>query len=576
MARKRLSEHFNTQDIIKAILRVDEEYTRDTVGIANRFKRKTILETCKALYDFALNFPYKEDEQRENDEGPWQWVRNPKRLINGEPSDCKSFSVFIGGVLKNLGIDYIYRFASYDGQALGHVYVVALDENGKGIILDPVYQICETGKKGFLNEKPYKFKRDIKMKGLYIGSVKARLGSTASAQDVATLRAKYYPPIAKMLSYLAMNIRAFLNMQGQTFGLGLIEAVKLDIQANPTKILIYNAFANGYLEGKYTWSQTIQNLANAISYAPPASVGNVWDSIRSAVDSVGDFFKNVGDKAGDVFRSFTDWSGKQISSAAEAAQSAAEYVGNKVQQVGVWAQDGAKDFLKDPHAFLQKEGQQAWSNVKKGLLSGPRIAYLALLQTNFRGWGTNLYNKSFDPALKQKIVDKWESLGGNFSELESAYTTGAHVEVRNVGQGPEGVLKVGNPAAVAAPVVGTAAAAPVITAFAGIMAAVASVAAIVKDNIEKGKMLKENLEDSTKDIEKLLNEAKSKFPNETANADEEYNKFLREQANYAANGDPDAVKGGKALQENNNTMLYLGLLAAGVAGVFYFTNKRKR
>lgn len=124
----------NTTDIIKTILWADAqpEHRNDLKDFAGQFRERDIEKT---LYNV------------------WKWVRqNVKYVLDplGEqniksPSaaykftgDCKSRSLFITSVLKNLGIPYAYRFASYTGAyPYTHVYVIAKPRNGHSYIMDP-------------------------------------------------------------------------------------------------------------------------------------------------------------------------------------------------------------------------------------------------------------------------------------------------------------------------------------------------------------------------------------------------------------------------------------------------------
>lgn len=65
----------------------------------------------------------------------------------------------------------------------------------------------------------------------------------------------------------------------------------------------------------------------------------------------------------------------------------------------------------------------AWSKTKTGALAAPRGAYLALLSINAFGWAT--YLNALLKANPQKLKDKWNSLGGNFTDLKNIIAKGA-------------------------------------------------------------------------------------------------------------------------------------------------------
>lgn len=69
-----------------------------------------------------------------------QKIKSPAQLIADGTGDCKSYSVFIGSVLKNLGIKYVYRYADYDrDNDVNHVYIIAHPYNSKPIVIDAVH-----------------------------------------------------------------------------------------------------------------------------------------------------------------------------------------------------------------------------------------------------------------------------------------------------------------------------------------------------------------------------------------------------------------------------------------------------
>jgi len=71
-----------------------------------------------------------------------------------------------------------------------------------------------------------------------------------------------------------------------------------------------------------------------------------------------------------------------------------------------------------------------WRGVKKVTLAVPRGAYLALVSLNVFGLGTKLWKAAFNEdgsyyqPGQQKVRDRWYSLGGDWSNLESAIKKG--------------------------------------------------------------------------------------------------------------------------------------------------------
>lgn len=146
---------YETRDIIKAILEADKTAHRDTKLFAQNLRYTNLEDLSKQLFDFLLyQIKYEEDELGA------QLVKKPNALWHLRKGDCKSFSLFTGSVLKNLGIPYSYRFVSYNRPDIfTHVYVIAHGK-GRNVLIDAVY-------KKFNEQKPFKYKKDFLMKGLH-------------------------------------------------------------------------------------------------------------------------------------------------------------------------------------------------------------------------------------------------------------------------------------------------------------------------------------------------------------------------------------------------------------------------
>lgn len=120
--------NFDTQDIVNNILIADARSYKETRLLANKFSKNDLYKLWKFV---KSNIRYKEDRAN-------QIVQHPAKLWKDKKGDCKSFSVFIGTILKNLGIPYTYRFVAYKPGDVTHVYVVATVD-GTPIILDAVH-----------------------------------------------------------------------------------------------------------------------------------------------------------------------------------------------------------------------------------------------------------------------------------------------------------------------------------------------------------------------------------------------------------------------------------------------------
>lgn len=99
-------------------------------SIAQKFKGVTEIDTCKNIFDFLKN-----DIRYVADAGH-QKVKLPSALLREKVGDCKSFSLFTGAILSNLGIGWKYVLVSYrEDPTPTHIYVVT----DSGIIIDAVF-----------------------------------------------------------------------------------------------------------------------------------------------------------------------------------------------------------------------------------------------------------------------------------------------------------------------------------------------------------------------------------------------------------------------------------------------------
>ncbi len=162
-------KEYRTQHIIDLVNDVYRSDRNDVEHFARYFPPTRA--GLKALFDFMdSSFRYKEDPAHN------QWVQTPSYLWSTKQGDCKSYTVFGAAMLYHMGVDHIIRYVSYGSMDVRHVYPVAVLD-GQEIPLDVVYKQQEGGQFG--TEKPYSYKKDFTMKGLY------KLGNTTNSIEAA-------------------------------------------------------------------------------------------------------------------------------------------------------------------------------------------------------------------------------------------------------------------------------------------------------------------------------------------------------------------------------------------------------
>jgi len=237
----------NTGDIIKAILDTHPKYKDDYKKLSIYFKGVNELKSCEKIWNFLKkNIRYVvESEQK-------QYVRSPAAILKQAVSDCKCFSLFAGGICEALGMNFCYRFASYNNynKQPGHVFVVVNPGTSNEIWIDPVLSY-------FNYKKPYYYKIDKKPK-MAIYSISG-IGRTRTERKAR---------------------RTARRAAGKGFGQKLKKGLKgvLKVAASPAR----NSFL-GLVQ------LNVRNLAKKLSIAyekNPAELKSFWEKFGGRVDKL--------------------------------------------------------------------------------------------------------------------------------------------------------------------------------------------------------------------------------------------------------------------------------------------------
>jgi len=152
-----------TDDIIQLILKADAmpEVQADTQGFAVMLAEDTLINTCHNIFT-AIKAHVKFVEDPAGD----QFLKTPAKVWADKKCDCKSFSLFVGSILKNLGIPYTYRFVSENkNENIHHVYIAVPDGDSE-IIIDLTLTT-------FNRELPFAYKKDYHIGSASIGFIPA-------------------------------------------------------------------------------------------------------------------------------------------------------------------------------------------------------------------------------------------------------------------------------------------------------------------------------------------------------------------------------------------------------------------
>lgn len=150
-----VSNKGNNQTVIQTIRDVYRDHRHTCSELVESLQGYSVVECCESVFDYVVDYvEYREDP------GNNQYVKTPARLLDDGIGDCKSMAVFVASCLHCLGIKCCFRFVSFNMKPIyTHVYVVALDEQGNEIIIDPVERINGLAK--FNYAQSFILKRDI-------------------------------------------------------------------------------------------------------------------------------------------------------------------------------------------------------------------------------------------------------------------------------------------------------------------------------------------------------------------------------------------------------------------------------
>lgn len=178
-------------DIMSGIMSTHKIYASEYDKIAKKFDFGSTYEICKQLYNFLLDNTFYVIEKNNR-----QTLRSPSAILalGSNPQiglDCKSYALFIGGILGALErsgkkIDWCYRFASYNltDPIPHHVFIVVNPDKSNEFYVDPVIQPMQY-------KKPYFYKIDKKSNmALYsISGIGSRAKNRKSPEQQAKKKA---------------------------------------------------------------------------------------------------------------------------------------------------------------------------------------------------------------------------------------------------------------------------------------------------------------------------------------------------------------------------------------------------
>jgi hypothetical protein len=240
-------------DIISGILNTHNYWRSDYYKICLNFNEKTPYLIGKKIFDFLKGHTHYVIESDGH-----QTLRSPAAILKlGSDKkiglDCKSYSLFIGGVLdalnrKGKNINWCYRFASYKftDKLPHHVFVVINPGSSKEIWIDPVLP-------SYNEKKQYFYKVDRKPKNMALIQVSGIGRRKKTKQERKQRRQE-----------IKKNIKEKIKKRG-----------KLLLKFNPATVPARNAFL-------LLVKLNVFNLAsrlNLLIQKDPNKLKNFWEKI---------------------------------------------------------------------------------------------------------------------------------------------------------------------------------------------------------------------------------------------------------------------------------------------------------
>jgi len=212
------------------ILNTHSKYASEYDKIADEFNAPTVKKICEKIYNYLHKYTHYVIESDDS-----QTLRSPAAILRlgANPKiglDCKSYALFIGGVLdalKRAGkkINWCYRFASYKmvDKVPHHVFVVVNPGTANEIWVDPVI-------KPFNNHKLYSFKIDKKPLNMALIAV-AGIGRRTKAERKQQRQERKAMPKKERKAAIKKKLKERIK-----------KGLKVAVKFNPATVTARNSF----------------------------------------------------------------------------------------------------------------------------------------------------------------------------------------------------------------------------------------------------------------------------------------------------------------------------------------------
>ncbi len=265
----------NVLETVESCIDLVAEHYLEVEELAKMLQGDSLKSTCRNIFDFSYSYL-----QYHKDENGTEQLRTPARSwLDGQIKfkqqgktssgiDCDDYSIFVGSILKCLGIPFKFRITKYDGKRnFQHIYVFvpAIGDSEDEIIIDPVLS-------KFDYQKPYSFeKSDFNMSPLQmvagVHGIDGLTGSTSLGLPIYALSGIDYGG-GSMANDDAdlMAIVSGIDFEDTVNGLGDPDTATLNYLKRTRKFLLKNKENKGKMAHIQNPDQFIRMLDQAIKF----------------------------------------------------------------------------------------------------------------------------------------------------------------------------------------------------------------------------------------------------------------------------------------------------------------------
>ncbi|WP_430811108.1 MULTISPECIES: hypothetical protein [unclassified Carboxylicivirga] len=265
----------NVLETVESCIDLVAEHYLEVEDLAKMLQGDSLKSTCRNIFNFSYSYL-----QYHKDENGTEQLRTPARSWldgqirfkqQGKTSsgiDCDDYSIFVGSILKCLGIPFKFRITKYDGKRnFQHIYVFvpAIGDSEDEIIIDPVLS-------KFDYQKPYSFeKSDFNMSPLQmvagVHGIDGLTGSTSLGLPIYALSGIDYAG-GSMANDDAdlMAIVSGIDFEDTVNGLGDPDAATLNYLKRTRNFLLKNKENKGKMAHIQNPDQFISMLDQAIKF----------------------------------------------------------------------------------------------------------------------------------------------------------------------------------------------------------------------------------------------------------------------------------------------------------------------